>query len=292
MINLAIVLVNYNHARLTIECINSIVESEQYDNYEIIVVDNNSPDGSANELKKRDDIRLICAKDNRGFAAGSNIGIRYAMNNGYDAVLLLNNDTIIDSHMLSKLISQYDGSTVLSPVMFYSDEPNKIWYAGGHIDRIRARAVHERIGKKTYKCRDWDKTIDFLTGCCMLIPISIIRRVGLFDEDFFMYYEDVDYSLKLKQLGVNMKCIPSAHLWHKVGASSGKKSAMNAYYDTRNRLYVIQKYRFGILAYVYFYSGRWLRIVLSWIMHDGMAKHIAKGMRDYHRGIRGKVDCV
>lgn len=287
MKNLAIILVNYKQPDLTIDCIKSIRRSD-IQNYSIIVVDNNSKDNSYEIFGKEEGIVLILLNENNGFAAGNNVGIQYAIDNGYTDVLLLNNDTIIDEQMISMLMHERDTNSVLVPKMYYFDEPEKIWYAGGYIDYHKAKAIHEKINMIDYIDRDHE--VDFVTGCCILIPISVIQKVGFFDERFFMYGEDVDYSLRLKKSGIKMKYISSAKLWHKVGGSIDKQSPLNAYYDTRNRLIIMSMYQFGFVSYVYFYITRIIRIIQNCLKKNMVFKYLIKGIFDFHSGIYGKVE--
>lgn len=290
MVKIAIILINYKQPQLTLECIKSIKQTEDYNDYKIIVVDNNSNDNSIKLLSQEKDIILIKSDENKGFSAGNNIGIRYAIENNFDAVMLLNNDTIIDKSLLRILLNSYSEEKVLLPKMYYYDKPDTIWYGGGHINYIKAKGIHENENKKDGSFFDCDHEIDFMTGCCALIPLRIIEMVGYLDEKFFMYCEDFDYSIRLKKNGVKMKYIANAKLWHKIGASTNKRSNFNVYYDTRNRLMIMNDYNFNYLAYFYFYISRFVRVIQSLFRGDSQYKYIVRGMYDFYRDIKGKVE--
>lgn len=291
MKKVAIILINYNQYALTKECIKSIRNSTYVD-YEIIVVDNNSVDDSVEKLRKlTDEIVLIESKENLGFSYGCNIGIKYAEKNGFDYVLLLNNDTEIDSKMIENLINNIGKNVVCVPKMYYYDS-GKIWYAGGIINRNKGNAQHIGIGKDDCELYSKDKIVDFATGCCILIPINIIKKVGYLDEKYFMYCEDLDYSLRLVEKKIKIKYIASATLRHKVGSSSGKKSKLNVYYSTRNRLYILNKYKFSVLAKIYTYTTRYIRLFLSLFKKDDNNKYIRKGIEDFKKNIMGKVEII
>jgi hypothetical protein len=245
---LAIILVNYKNPDITIDCINSIRKSS-YKNYEIIVVDNASKDNSLEKLNKITDIILLKSETNKGFSAGNNIGIRYAIKAGFDYVLLLNNDTIIDKDLLKILMKYASPDKVLIPKILYFDKPDYIWYDGGKIDYLRGCAKHINMGKKIDEANNNITSVDFATACCLLLSVTIIKRIGFLPEEYFMYSEDFDYSLNLKRNNIPIKYIPEAKLWHKEGTTSGgKHSLLTIYYSSRNRLYILDKYNFSVEA--------------------------------------------
>ena len=153
MKKVAIILVNYNGAEDTLECIASILKS-QYENYKIIVVDNCSTDSSYEILDKQKEFYnfvLIKAKSNDGFSAGNNIGIKYALNNGADYILLLNNDTVVETDLIGYLLEGFKNSNncgaTICKIMCYPQK-SIIWYGGGTLSKKTARTVHWKYGEK------------------------------------------------------------------------------------------------------------------------------------------------
>lgn len=288
MVNIAIVLINYKQPELTIDCIKSIRKST-YKQYEIIVVDNNSGDNSCEVLGRETDVTYIQSAVNDGFSSGNNIGIKYAKDHHFDAVMLLNNDTVIAPDMIEILIKNYSEDKIFTPSMMYYSDPDKIWFGGGHIDFLRAKGVHEHQNEINVK--DHNRKITFSTGCCMLIPMVVIDKMGMLDDRFFMYCEDLEYSLRAYKQGITIDYIPDAKLWHKVGASSAPHSALNVYYDTRNRLMIMKEYKFSVKSYCYVLSSRLIRLIQG-IFKKNNNVYIWKGLLDYLKGKTGKAELV
>ncbi len=288
MKKVAIVLVNYNQYLLTIDCIKSIQKSE-YKDYSIIVVDNNSDQENITALKRMKNIIFIESRKNLGFSYGCNIGIKYAIVNKYEYVLLLNNDTVIEKTMIQELVKNCNSQSVCLPKMFYYDQPNQIWYAGGKIDWFKGNAIHCGLNKNDSEVYNYPQEINYVTGCCILIPINVFHQVGLLDEIFFMYCEDFDFSLRLLNNKIKMMYVPSAKLWHKVGSSSKNNSKLTIYYSTRNRLYILKKYKFSFIAKLYVFFANNLKYIYG-ILFNKNEKIIGRALQDYRHHKMGKVD--
>lgn len=285
-----IILVSYRNADLTIECVRSILSCND-PSIHIVIVDNNSPDDTFVTLKKElsgiHNVKLILSKANNGFSAGNNIGIKYSLKQGADYVMLLNNDTVIDPDMIDILKNKCDRYTVASPKMYYYDSPQRIWFAGGKYLKKSGRYIH--IGENQMDSPEHSKSIrcDFLTGCCMMISSQTIRDVGLLSEEYFMYIEDIDYSLRLKKNHVRMIMIPDAKLWHKIGASSGNRSKLSLYYGNRNRLYLNKKFHKSFYIKTVTVFSRIL-LALKGSVKNTDEKIIWLSLLDYLKGNMGK----
>ena len=233
---IAIVIVNYNGASDTVECIESVNRSTLKD-LRIIVIDNGSADESTSLLSSMgfDNVELIFLEENIGFSGGNNVGIRRALDLGAEKIMLLNNDTIVDCEMIGLLSERCDERSVSAPCMFYYSDPNKTWYAGGYFDRFgipRHITTIEKSGK-----------IDYVTGCCLMLHRSTVERVGFWDEDYFLYWEDAAYSKRLAESGVRITLVPEACLLHKVSASTGGSESPQAlYYLLRNKILFINRF--------------------------------------------------
>lgn len=254
MEKVGIVLLNYGNYDLTLECINSIKLST-YKNYEIIVVDNNSPDHSGKRLAQLNGIRFLQMEENLGFAAGNNRGIEIAISDGCEYVMLLNNDTVIDCKMIEMLLSKADSHTVVVPKMYYFDAEGKkdiLWYAGGILKFKSSDGIH--IGGRQQDSEEFsmEKKVTFATGCCMLLHKKVIEQVGFLREEYFMYCEDTDYSIRLNKSDIRILYIPDAKLWHKVSSSSGgEMSKFIVYYIVRNKIYCAIINNLGIKTCLY-----------------------------------------
>lgn len=239
MENVTVILVNYNGKKYLKNCIESIKE-QSYENLSILIVDNASRDESVQYLQSSyPEIEVIACEENYGFAKGNNIGIEYAIEQGADYVLLLNVDTVIQPDLVEKLVAKADASTITVPKIYMDKRLMKVWYAGGEIDYVQGRSYHCNRAADTEI-----KNIDFACGCCVLIHRDIIKKVGLFDENYYLYFEDTDISMRWIQNKITIKYIPDAKMWHKIGGSGGNDgNLIKTYYMIRNQLYFMKKYQ-------------------------------------------------
>lgn len=251
---IGIILVNYNGATDTIDCIESL-NKMSYKNFQIIVVDNKSTDDSLKLLYQKKDVlkyEVIALNQNRGFSAGNNVGILKAIQNGVKYVLLLNNDTIVDSYFLERLMREEiiaSDACVITGTIYYASNKNRIWYAAGQFHPYLAKV--SQIGLKYNKAKLPLNPIkvSFASGCCMCIPVSVIEAVGFLDESYFLYEEDVDYCYRLICKNIDIYYVPDAVLYHKISSSTTKTDKMSAvtqYYMVRNKYIFINRYYKGL----------------------------------------------
>ncbi len=259
---IAIILVNYNSEKDTKECLESLakIKADTFD-YKIIVVDN----GSKKDLKlpKRlndDNLDLIRTEANIGFTGGNNLGISYAVKNYHpEYFLLLNNDTLVQSAFLEKLklcLENNEQAGIAAAKIYFapgyeyhkksykkSERGQVIWFAGGTIDWANLVAFHRGVDEVDRGQFDHLGQTDFATGCCMLIKRELIDEVGILDKKYFLYLEDVDYSVRALKKGYQIIFCPKSVVWHKnAGSSEGPGSKIHQYYQTRNRLLFFVKY--------------------------------------------------
>lgn len=193
-------------------------------------MDNGSTDGSPSIISARYPIvRQIVNSENLGFARGFNIGLRYALDAGADFVLVLNNDTLVAPDMLEPLVTAAMPSHVgiTAPVIFFASDPGRIWSAGAGRNpwTLDLTGNHGRAMSLVSNVER-----EFVSGCAMLIKRVVLEQVGLFDERFFMYYEDSDYCLRVRRAGFSIWVVPLAQMWHKVSLSSdGSDSPMERF---------------------------------------------------------------
>lgn len=279
-----VILVNYRGADDTCECIESLRGSD-YPSLEVYVVDNDSGDGSCEEIESRyPEAKIIPLDENVGFGGANNVGMERAFSDGCEAALLLNNDTVVDGQMVNVLANSADDATVTVPLMLYFDEPDTVWYGGGHFDGFGIPR-HDHFKELRSAVVSSPVQVGFATGCCIFIPKPVYERVGGFDESYFLYWEDADLSLRFAQNGVRVLFCPHAVLWHKVSVSTGGEgSPFSYYYETRNRLYAIDKFELGAKTRLWAYLGL-LRGVLS---RSPQYVHSLKAWRDYRHHRFGK----
>ncbi len=253
------VILNWNGWNDTKECLESLgkIRQENFD-HEILVIDNHSQDESVREIKKYfPNQKVISNSENLGFAGGNNVGLKYAIKNGADYVFILNNDTTLDENCIEELlkiakekqIGAVGPKIYFSPGREYHDSYTKeergkvIWFAGGVFDWNNIIGSHRGVDQVDRGQFDDESDCDFLTGCAMLIKTEVLRKTGIFDENYFLYLEDADLSERIKRVGFKLKFAPKAIVWHKNAASQGKTgSKLQDYYIIRNRMYFAQKF--------------------------------------------------
>ena len=293
MKKVCIVIVNYNGYSLLNDTILS-VSGLDYTNYDIVVVDNNSNEPFPNELLKRyPQVVLLKQTDNWGFAKGNNIGITYSIKEHYEYTLLLNNDVHVDSKLLSEMIDIADDNTIVVPKIYYYDKPDVLWYAGGEILYGRMESKNIGYGEKDTGQYNKIKNIEFMNGCCTLIKNTIFEKIGLLDEDYFLYFEDFDFGIRAINNGISIQYQPKARLWHKVSSSSGgENSKVQVYYMTRNRLIFSKKHPkvFGFKAKLFCLLKCMIKILLAFFGYKRNNLYIIKGYIDYKNNVLGKVD--
>lgn len=235
MPKLGIVISNYNGWQDTLACLESL-RAQTWQDFEVLLLDDASTDDSVQRLQSaaHGQVVFLPQKENRGFAAVNNLGMRRALADGADWVMLLNNDTVCAPDMLEKLMTQTPPEGVSCPKMLFMDPPDEIWFAGGTLDRRTGKVVHLGGHAKDGPAYSEKKQVGFITFCCVLLPRSVIEKVGYLDEDLFMYCEDVDYCIRLTEAGVPLWYLPDAVLHHKAGGTAG--GMLSVYYITRNTL--------------------------------------------------------
>ena len=255
---IAVIILNYKGAQDTIECVNSVKDSilEKEITLEIIVVENGSNDGTKEKLKSLNGIYLLESEINLGFSGGNNLGIKYAMKAKADCILILNNDVFIDNHAISHLLKASTHADIVSPKIYFAkgyefhknkyreDDLGKvIWYAGGQIDWANIIGSHLGVDEVDVGQHNTEKKIDFATGAGVLVKREVFEKIGLFDDKYFLYLEDMDFCVRAKKAGFKIIYEPKAVFWHKNAQSSGGSgSELQDYYISRNRLLFAFKY--------------------------------------------------
>ncbi len=259
MKKITLVMVNWNGSRDTGKSLSSLQRLKPAGvSLETVVVDNGSTDGSVAKLSAEFPRATILALDkNLGFTGGNNTGIQYAMNRGADYVWLLNNDTIADSGALSLVdaFRKADVGIAGSKIYFApgheyhkdryaKNELGKVfWYAGGLIDWSNMYASHRGVDEVDTGQYDEITETPFVTGCSMMIRREVVEQIGVLDNRFYLYLEDLDYGLRAKAKGFRLLYYPKSVIWHvNAGSSGGAGNPIHDYYITRNRLLVGMRY--------------------------------------------------
>lgn len=256
-LKISTIILNFNGMNETLECLQSVNSASRKNiDLEVVVVDNNSQDDSKKSLRKIKGIKFIENTQNLGFSGGMNTGIKYALGNGATHIVLLNNDTIVSQNLFVNLFSASEKAHIVAPKIyfakgfeFHKDRYQKselgkvIWYAGGQIDWQNVIGKHIGVDEVDGGQFEKQKEIDFATGCCLLVKREVFEKIGFLDEKYFLYLEDMDFSVRAKKAGFKITFDPKSILWHKNASSAGGSgSPLQEYYFTRNRLIFAFKY--------------------------------------------------
>ena len=238
----AVVVLNWNNALDSLECLASLRRS--IEPVFLIVVDNGSTDGSEAQIRASGLADVVLQSGgNLGYAGGNNVGIRYAVQARFHAVCVLNNDTVVEPGALGTLLHQLGtgGALAVSPRIDYLDSPGVPWFAGGVIDRgMPLHLQPDQVPLTGCAAR----SSETLSGCCIMALSSTWQTVGLFDERYFLIFEDSDWSVRARRCGVQLQIADAALIHHKVSRSfsSGPASLLGCYYHARNGVRFHRKY--------------------------------------------------
>lgn len=279
-----VVLLNWERPVDTAECIESLAKSH-YENQRIVVVDNGSSDGSAQRLRQQfPDVCLLETGANLGFAGGMNKGIAFALDNGADFALLLNNDAVVDQDMLRQLVNaarirpEYG---ILGPTVLFYNDRDRIWYTGGRRYWYWPAIVslHPHVSEPGVIAVI---PVDVVSGCGMLISRSVIESVGLFDTMFFMYYEDSDFCLRAREKGYRVGYVPLARMWHKVSSSTIDDIPTRIYMRTKSKAIFYKRYARGLATITTWpfimSSAIWSVSQYTWTGRTSQLKHYLSGL--------------
>ncbi len=206
-----IIILNYNGKDVIKNCLTSVFKND-YPNFEVVMVDNNSTDGSFEFAKANfSKADFIKNEENLGYAAGNNAGIRFALERMADFVLLLNNDTEVEKDFLTRLADAAEKDEkigIASPVIF-NGHTRQVWFSGGKINWLTMKTIHSRE-VLSEDCRE----TSFVSGCAALIRAAVFKEIGLLDEDFFLYWEDADFSLRARRAGFKNIAVVGSRVYH------------------------------------------------------------------------------
>jgi len=257
---IAIIIVNWKQYQLTKLCLYSL-QKIKYDNYQIILIDNESNPKELKKIKNQfDKIITFPNQKNLGFTGANNIGIEYAIKNDFEYVMLINNDTEVEKNFINPLIELLEKNQnfgAAQPLILNYYNRNKVWSAGGFLNKFfgYTYVIKSPEGIK--------KNIDWITGCCFFLRTDVIKKIGLLDEKFFAYYEDVDWSIRIKNAGYDLAFVKSSVVYHHGSKSSknesneGTLSPFVHYLNIRNHIFLLRKNKdvfnsVGVLFFQFF----------------------------------------
>lgn len=285
--NVCIILVNYNGYADTIECIDSLLNSN-YLNFNILVCDNNSTDNSIRQIKKYfsgkkipvsllpsapkhsrkhklSKINLLQSSRNIGFAGGNNLATEAAFRDGnFEYIWYLNNDTTVDKNTLFRLVESAEtagpGTGIIGAKLLYYHTPDTIQAVGGKFNRITGQPKHIGQGEKDLgQYNNPALQMDYVVGASMFVPAELIRKIGMMPEYYFLYYEELDWIASFRKQGYRNEYCPKAVVYHKEGASTksfmkNKKSFISSFYGTRSSIIYNYYYNRLFIVCVFAYT--------------------------------------
>lgn len=238
--SVVVVVVNWNGKVDTLACLNSL-HRMTYTNFQVLVIDNGSTDESISAIRTDHPwVEVIETGINLGYAGGNNVGMKHAVANGADFVLVLNNDTEVAPDLLDRLVEasqQHPAAGILGPRLYYHHDPERIWFAQGIWSNREIYFTWPGQGLKETEFGIEQTETDYVCGAALFFRAEVARRIGYFDERFFLVFEEADWCYRARKAGFETRMVPSARVWHKVGASFGSEaSPLRAYFSARNSL--------------------------------------------------------
>ena len=273
-----IIILNYNGFDDTAKCLQTLylLKNKSYI-LKTVIVDNGSSQVQLNKLKKFlddfTDIELIENGKNLGFAKGNNNGIRYALNHQADFILLLNNDTKIEMNFLKKLL--FLAAPISSPVVKFRefrDKPKLIYDLGGYVNWTTGRTTHLNAyagERKLFQDKEFIE-VDYVAGCCMLVKEEVFQKIGLLDEKYFIYFEDVDFCVTAKRQGFRVIVDPKSIVYHKLGGSMDRWSKRAIFHNLFSNFIFITKH----LEWRIFFGYAYLFFLTAKIVRDRIAENL------------------
>jgi GT2 family glycosyltransferase len=256
MKKLLISLITFNTSDKTLACLkslNTLVAENLL--VEVVIIDNASKEPFVFDKRiiSQFNTKVLRNEVNVGFSAGHNRAIHYALEQNIDYIIILNNDTEVDKNLIVSLVNAAQkeiGVGLISPKIYFakghefhkeryktSDLGKVLWYAGGTIDWSTITGKHRGVDEVDTGQYDHAEKTGFATGCCMLVTADVFKKVGLLDEKYFLYYEDADFSERVKKTGYSIYYCPQAIVWHKNASSTGGSgSDLQDYFISRNRM--------------------------------------------------------
>ncbi len=215
--HVVVIVLNWCAESDTAACLESL-RASTYQKLTVLLMDNASPDGSGERLHARfPELPYLQTGENLGYAGGNNRGFDWALAHGADYVMVLNDDTVVSADCVERLVAAAaeSAAAVAVPQIFYFDEPEVVWYAGGTLSVGRGMGYHLRENQPRDRSQE-RRAITFVCGCCFLIRSDVLRAVGGFEESFFAYVEDLELSLRLQRSGHTAVYDPTAHVLHRI----------------------------------------------------------------------------
>jgi GT2 family glycosyltransferase len=273
---IGVVTVTYNSEQVLQEFLDSLAV-QTHRKFVLYVVDNASKDETLKILSQRTDMAVVVIANlsNIGVAEGNNQGIRSALEDGCECVLLLNNDTVLQDDLIAQLyegLSRYP-CDMTTGKMYFHDRPDVFWCAGAHFQPWRAfKAIHDGRGQRDTGQYDQPRRITYTPTCCLLVRRTVFDRIGMMDGRYFAYYDDADFLVRSLLHGIPLWYVPEARLWHKVASLASRQPEFAIRLFARNRVYFIRKYVPRGLAYLWYWLDQFRYALAFVLLRSSLAK--------------------
>jgi GT2 family glycosyltransferase len=290
------IILNTNRREDTLECLRSL-RAQTYPHHKALVLDNASTDGSVAAIAaQHPEAEVLAITENRGYTGNNNVGITEALRQGADWLLVLNEDTVLAPECLAELVAVGESNPrvgIVGPMIYHHDEPTVIQSAGGSFGTAW-ESIHVAANEEDRQQFTTPRPVDWVSGCAVFIRRAAVEQVGALDDRFFYYWEEFEWCLRTGRAGWTLMHAPAARLWHKGVNRNYQPKPSVGYYNTRNRLLMLQKHH-APLPYKMRAWTEVLRTLASytlrpkWRHKRAHRDAIWRGMVDYLRGNWGQA---
>ena len=283
----AIILLNWNSYEHTANCIESL-SAVRPTNFDIIVVDNGSTDGSGTALQNKfNHIIYLPNATNEGFAGGNNRGFAYAIEHDYAYSLMLNNDVFVEPNFLDLLVTYLEANPevgAIQPKIFFNSNRQKVWNGGSYFLSWMGWTYSKNYMRTAGPAQSKFAQVDWITGCALLVRTSIVKQIGALNDHFFIYYEDVDFSFRIRAAGYKLMFHPNSVIYHIAGMShksnkKGKEGFVSPkvhFLNARNRIWcqkehtpvwaiasvtLFNAFYFFSIGFYFIFRARWQKLL-------------------------------
>ena len=286
----------WNQRSDVLECLRTLVQLD-YPNYEIVVVDNGSVDGTFEAVREKyPQVHIVRHAENLGCAEGVNGEIRYALQEGADYLFIIANDAVVEPSTLKELVFVAEKDPrigIVSPKVYYYGTAKRIWFArGAKFDWTKGRFFGFAQDVEDDGGFDQEEEAEFFPGGFSLVRVAAIKKAGFLDPGYFIYFDDSDWSHRIHQAGYSGRYAPKARAWHKPSSALGKETEGFHYYRTRNRPFFVKKYAspgvFPIFFLYFLFEFISQTLPYLYLNHKrSQIKAVLLGIFDFVRGKRG-----
>lgn len=290
MDKVCIVILNYNNFEDTIECVQSLRSAINSEKYKIVIVDNASTNDSVSKLNNiLSPIEIIVSSENRGYAHGNNIGIKYAEQAGYEYICILNNDTIIDVDFIETCKNELKNSAqvaFVSPALVEYKDNNLIQSTGGDIFINKGIVTLKNHGARRIELPPKIES-DYIGGACIMFRTSILKNIGYIPENYFLFFEETEWCYKAQKMGYKNICLTDSYIYHKGSVSIKSVSGLQEYLMARNRVVFVRRNIDSRIKYYCFLIYLFLQQGYHFLLRKNNAKN---KIRYYLDGVFNRVD--